>query len=342
MKTNSSGKVLTIFLIIITILSVSSTAIAVFIFQKEKEQRIAAEKSLDKKHDELIRLKTELRDVRRENFLLEEKNKEADEKINNLLDELELEKGLKEEMKRESQTFKKQVKELKAEKEQLKAKLKAQKTAIEQLQAQVAEGKDRAKTIERLKALNKDLKEQVEALNKKVEALSSQKNALRQGPTGEEVADEKEGPPAEKAPRPSDSSSQEAPVDKKAPGEQGSDAPGGKAAVKETGARAVELQPIVVVEKKNDSSEEMAVQGGGPGAEPAGRVLTVDRETEFVVINLGEKDGVHKGQILSVYRQNDYLGDVKVTRVQPKMSAADLIPPFSSRIVQKDDQVFFK
>ena len=94
--------------------------------------------------------------------------------------------------------------------------------------------------------------------------------------------------------------------------------------------------------KKNDASEETPPQGDVSDREAAGRVLTVDRETEFVVVNLGKKDGVHKGQILSVYRQKDYLGDIKVTRVQPNMSAADLIPPFSSRIVQKDDQVFFK
>ena len=249
MKTNSSGRVLTIFLIIITILSVSSTAIAVFIFQKEKEQRITAEKSLDKKHEELIRLKTELRDIRRQNFLLEEKNKEADEKINNLLDELELEKGLKEEMKRESQAFKKQVKELKEEREQLKAKLKAQKAAIEQLQAQLKEGKDQAEIIERLKVLNKGLKEQVEALNKKVEALSS-KAVSPVDTDRKNTPQEQESPPSQGPPKSSEPASQGVPVNKPSSEKDNADASEDKPAVTQTGAQAVELQPIVVVEKK--------------------------------------------------------------------------------------------
>jgi hypothetical protein len=73
-----------------------------------------------------------------------------------------------------------------------------------------------------------------------------------------------------------------------------------------------------------------------------GRILSVDVETEFVIVSLGENDGLSVGNILSVYRNDDYLGDIKVTRLQPKMSAADLITPFSIRNVQKNDQVKVK
>lgn len=68
----------------------------------------------------------------------------------------------------------------------------------------------------------------------------------------------------------------------------------------------------------------------------------MDLDTEFVIINLGEKDGVAISDMLSVYRGKDFLGDIKVTRVQPEMSAADLIPPFSSKKVRKNDQVVTK
>ena len=37
--------------------------------------------------------------------------------------------------------------------------------------------------------------------------------------------------------------------------------------------------------------------------------------------------------------QKNYLGDIKVTRLQDEMSAADLLPPFSSQTVRKNDQV---
>ncbi len=73
-----------------------------------------------------------------------------------------------------------------------------------------------------------------------------------------------------------------------------------------------------------------------------GRILSVDKDAEFIVCNLGMKQGVKSGDMLSVYRGEEYLGDVKVSRVQQEMSAADIVPPFSSRKVRKNDIVVFR
>ena len=70
--------------------------------------------------------------------------------------------------------------------------------------------------------------------------------------------------------------------------------------------------------------------------------LSVDVETEFVVINLGEKDGVEKGMYMSAYRGNEYLGDIEITRTQSEMAAADLIPPLNSKMIRKNDQIIAK
>ena len=70
-----------------------------------------------------------------------------------------------------------------------------------------------------------------------------------------------------------------------------------------------------------------------------GRVLSIDVETEFVIVSLGEMDGVKIGDVLSVYRDEDFVGDLRITRLQPEMSAADLIPPFSVKSIKKNDQV---
>ena len=70
-----------------------------------------------------------------------------------------------------------------------------------------------------------------------------------------------------------------------------------------------------------------------------GRVLSVDKETEFIIFDLGAKSGIKQGDVMSVLRGDDYLGDIKVSRVQDEMSAADLIPPFSSRMIRKNDTV---
>jgi hypothetical protein len=79
-----------------------------------------------------------------------------------------------------------------------------------------------------------------------------------------------------------------------------------------------------------------------PAPEDGGKVISIDAETEFLIVNLGEKDGVRKNTVLSIYRGEKYLGDVKVTRVLPEMSAADFVPPFSSKDAQKDDRVVLK
>jgi hypothetical protein len=68
----------------------------------------------------------------------------------------------------------------------------------------------------------------------------------------------------------------------------------------------------------------------------------VDADTDFVIVSLGDKDGVSKGAILSLYRGEQYLGDIKVSRVLANMSAADFVTPLKSSDVQKDDQVMIK
>jgi predicted RNase H-like nuclease (RuvC/YqgF family) len=76
-----------------------------------------------------------------------------------------------------------------------------------------------------------------------------------------------------------------------------------------------------------------------PAPKGRGKIISVDSDTDFVIVSLGEKDGVVKGSLLSVFRGNDYLGDIKVSRVLAEMSAADFVPPFKSQSVKKDDQV---
>ena len=109
----------------------------------------------------------------------------------------------------------------------------------------------------------------------------------------------------------------------------------------------VELEQIVVnpaigLEEEKNTTEEETFIPISSGRIPEGRILTVDIETEFVVVNLGKKDGIVEDMFMSVYRGPHYLGDIKVTRVQPEMSAADIIPPFSSQMVRKNDQVVAK
>ncbi len=88
----------------------------------------------------------------------------------------------------------------------------------------------------------------------------------------------------------------------------------------------VELEKIVVV----------------PPTDGEGTVLDVDQENEFIIVSIGEKDGVVKESVLSIYRDETYLGDVVVTQVLPDMSAADFIKPLTSQDVRQDDRVTVK
>jgi hypothetical protein len=274
MRKNSSGKILTAFLSIIAFLLISLTAISIFFFQKEIDRRKTAEIQLLANQNTMSRLENELKESKKQTYLLEEKNKDADERINSLLDELELQEALKKEMKTETTSLK----------ERLDKEVKAKDDLRKQLLDDVAKAEQKVIELEaKLQAeMNRPQDVQAAIPEEKTEDVTS-------APEPERIAEKEE---IVSAPEEKD----------------------------------VDLDKIVVV----------------PHEVPEGRVISVDTDTDFVIVNLGQDDGVELGNVMSIYRGNEYLGDIKVTRVQSEMLAADLIPPFSSRIVRKNDQVVIK
>ncbi len=266
------GKVMTVFLVIFTILLISSTAISIFLFQKEREFRKDAEADLQVFKTREASLQAELEQAKKQVALLQENNKEADERINSLLDDLELEKGLREELKSEVSKLRDSLQTESAGKDQIR----------QELNRQLTESQERLKTLEASLTEEKNRRQEFETLSvqlqEKVKQLESQ---AVPGVSGV--------PPA-------------------AEGEN------------------VDLEPIVV--RSEESGE--------------GRILTVDNDNEFVIVDLGEKDGVSAGTVMSIYRGEEYLGDVQVNRVQSEMSAADFIPPLSAKGVSKNDRVIRK
>lgn len=272
---------MTIFMVIVAFLLVSLTAISVFFFQKELERRKMVEAVLEKNRTDTAKMEEALKEATKQKSLLEEKLKEAEERLNDVSDELELEKGLREEAKQENVTLKGQLDKLKSEKDSLTS----EKNTVQE------------SLIKKLADLEAKLQAEMEAKKLIEQKLSSYDPSYA-----------------------SQSIKTAIPAPESAPQKVVSDK-----IINATGT-SVNLDKIVVE----------------PEANSKGRILSVDLETEFVILNLGSKDGMEIGHVLSVYRGKDYLGDIKVTRVQPDMSAADLIPPFSSRIVRKNDQVILK
>jgi chromosome segregation ATPase len=111
---------------------------------------------------------------------------------------------------------------------------------------------------------------------------------------------------------------------------QAKPAPGKKAA-----KTAPESKPAKPAAKKQEA-KPAAAQG------LEGKVLVVNRDYNFAVINLGNKDGVAVEDIFSVYHNNKPVGDIKVMKVHDAMSAADFVSMDIKSKIAEDDKVVRK
>ncbi|MDD5020265.1 MAG: hypothetical protein PHH75_05415 [Candidatus Omnitrophica bacterium] len=88
-----------------------------------------------------------------------------------------------------------------------------------------------------------------------------------------------------------------------------------EASVKDS--RVVQLQPIVVKAAEPQSTS----QGSKPGA---GQILAINDENNFVIIDLGEEDGVKVGQTFNVYRNTEKVASLEVIQIRKEIAAADI------------------
>lgn len=97
-------------------------------------------------------------------------------------------------------------------------------------------------------------------------------------------------------------------------------------------AKARVVQPTS--EKKRETVEKAL------GLE--GKVLVVNKDYNFAVINLGSKDGIGIGDVFSIYHNKKYAGDIKVEKVHDSMSAAGFVTEDIKDKVSEGDQVVQK
>ncbi len=69
------------------------------------------------------------------------------------------------------------------------------------------------------------------------------------------------------------------------------------------------------------------------------RVLLVNSKYNFVVIGLGNGDGIRAGDILTVHRKQQFVGKVKVEEVRDNVSAASILPEWNKGKIRKNDSV---
>ena len=89
-----------------------------------------------------------------------------------------------------------------------------------------------------------------------------------------------------------------------------------------------------------DSSSNVEVSQGLGMAD--GEVLTVNREFSFLVVSLGRKDAIAEEALLTVVRDNNILGQVKVETVRENISAAALIDKSQISRMRAGDKIFLE
>jgi len=84
----------------------------------------------------------------------------------------------------------------------------------------------------------------------------------------------------------------------------------------------VDLPPIVAQKTAMLTTPSLERVGEDMGLK--GRIVTVNRDHNFVVIDIGRQDGVDIGEKFNVYRQGTLLGSVEVIQARDRIAAADI------------------
>ena len=84
----------------------------------------------------------------------------------------------------------------------------------------------------------------------------------------------------------------------------------------------VDLPPIRA--QKTAKLTTPSLERVGENAGLQGRIVTVNKEHNFVVIDLGKQDGINIGNKFNVYRDQAFLGSVEVIQARDKIAAADI------------------
>ena len=274
-----SGRTIIVILSLLIVILISGVAISIYLYSKEAQIRKETEATLAETKARNVKIDAALKDAEQQIDVLKGKNKDADDKINSLLEELDMEKALREQVKEENKKVKDALEGEAKSKIELRQKMTAE---LDAAQAKITEAQSKVSSSEEKAA---SLQQKVDELQKKNDEVVKQLKDMEEG----QLIRRNEILPA--------------PVP--------------------AGEDKVNLDRIVIT----------------PESAKEGKVLNIDTETEFLIFDIGTKSGVKQGDVMSVYRGKQYLGDVKVSRAQEEMSAADFIPPLSSRQVRKNDQV---
>jgi len=105
-----------------------------------------------------------------------------------------------------------------------------------------------------------------------------------------------------------------------------------------SGQPTVELDKVLVTGEPAGAGLVMPVSTTVP-AVADGQVVVINREFDFIVMNLGRNHGLSVGQEFQIVRGNEVLGRVKVEKVYDELSAAALLPDARKDSIREGDVV---
>ncbi len=106
-------------------------------------------------------------------------------------------------------------------------------------------------------------------------------------------------------------------------------------------AKVVDLPPIVVGDNtKGTSNRPVAHESNmGSSIKTEGKILNVNEAHNFVVIDLGKKDGVVEGMEFDVVRNREKIARVKVRMLKDDVCAADIVKLYGTNEIKVGDKV---
>jgi len=112
--------------------------------------------------------------------------------------------------------------------------------------------------------------------------------------------------------------------------------------------RKVEAQLMITLQEKEDLAQKVSQSSDtvelekiviNPGSVITGKIIMVNKEYAFVVVNLGHQQSLKAGDILYVYRNDEVIGKVQIQRTEENMSAAAILPDWQNVEFKENDVV---
>lgn len=94
-------------------------------------------------------------------------------------------------------------------------------------------------------------------------------------------------------------------------------------------------------EKKTREEQDRLRRDGKPVPGVSGHVVAVNADWNFVVLDIGSKQGLIENVPMIVYRANKLVGKIMITSVEPSVAIADILPEWKQEEIQEGDTVIF-